>query len=329
MAESVAQFAARIKAKYPDYAQVPDAELVQRIVTKYPQYQSAVDLGQPGVSKPQIEMEESTAPKVVRAATGVLPAAGAIAGGAAASPGVVTTAVGSGLGAAAGEQARLLANRALFGNEETSPISKEGLERTAVEGGVTAATGLALGGAQKLAENLPGTKSYMAKAGQKFQEVMGAAGDMPVDVSGAGTKALEINDYAARGGSRPKIINDFIKRVTDPEKGPLTYAEARDFESNASRLSADEAKRLTPKVRFLLNQFRSELRDAVAQTAAQAGKQQAYQEALKSYARGAAAQELAGTAKDLLTKEALKGVAKGAGIGAGGALGYEIYRQTR
>lgn len=45
MPESVAQFAARIKSKYPDYQSVPDKELVDRIIAKHPEYKSQVDLG--------------------------------------------------------------------------------------------------------------------------------------------------------------------------------------------------------------------------------------------------------------------------------------------
>ena len=44
MPESVAQFAARIKSKYPDYVSVPDRELVDRILTKYPEYKDQVSL---------------------------------------------------------------------------------------------------------------------------------------------------------------------------------------------------------------------------------------------------------------------------------------------
>lgn len=45
MAESVEQFAARIKSKYPDYQSVPDKELVDRIIAKHPEYKSQVDFG--------------------------------------------------------------------------------------------------------------------------------------------------------------------------------------------------------------------------------------------------------------------------------------------
>ena len=45
--ESVTQFAARIKSKYPDYSDIPDAELVSRIIDKHPEYKEAVDLSTP------------------------------------------------------------------------------------------------------------------------------------------------------------------------------------------------------------------------------------------------------------------------------------------
>ncbi len=40
---SVKDFAAKIKAKYPDYSNVDDSELVKRITAKYPEYNEQVD----------------------------------------------------------------------------------------------------------------------------------------------------------------------------------------------------------------------------------------------------------------------------------------------
>jgi len=45
--ESVSEFAQRIKTKYPDYAEIPDEELVTRILDKHPDYRPMVDLGNP------------------------------------------------------------------------------------------------------------------------------------------------------------------------------------------------------------------------------------------------------------------------------------------
>ena len=54
MAETVEQFAARIKAKYPDYQSVPDKELVDRIIAKHPEYKSQVDFAAP---KEQVDVK--------------------------------------------------------------------------------------------------------------------------------------------------------------------------------------------------------------------------------------------------------------------------------
>lgn len=63
---SVEQFAAKIKAKYPDYASVPDDELARRIVEKYPEYKAQVSF-QP-IAAPVGELPGST-PRL-RAAAG-------------------------------------------------------------------------------------------------------------------------------------------------------------------------------------------------------------------------------------------------------------------
>jgi hypothetical protein len=46
MALSIPEFAAKIKAKYPDYSGIEDTVLVNKIVAKYPDYASQVDMGQ-------------------------------------------------------------------------------------------------------------------------------------------------------------------------------------------------------------------------------------------------------------------------------------------
>ena len=46
----IPQFAAKIKAKYPEYKDVNDTLLVKRIVEKYPEYKESVDLS--GIEEP-------------------------------------------------------------------------------------------------------------------------------------------------------------------------------------------------------------------------------------------------------------------------------------
>lgn len=56
---SPAQFAARIKSKYPEYKDIADDVLAQKVVSKYPEYAESVDFG---VKKK--EPSDSTTPKV-------------------------------------------------------------------------------------------------------------------------------------------------------------------------------------------------------------------------------------------------------------------------
>lgn len=125
------------------------------------------------------------------------------------------------------------------------------------------------------------------RAGAKFQQVMGAAKDVPVDVAKPGAASLRVMELSERGGSMPKAIRDFLKRVTDPSKAELTYGEARDFYSNLSRLSADETRRLTPVMRREVGQVRALLNEALSGSAESVGQGATYRSAMKEYARAA------------------------------------------
>jgi hypothetical protein len=48
---NIQEFAQSIKAKYPQYNDIPDAELGQRMLTKYPQYQDLITPDQPTAPK--------------------------------------------------------------------------------------------------------------------------------------------------------------------------------------------------------------------------------------------------------------------------------------
>lgn len=160
----------------------------------------------------------------------------------------------------------------------------------AVENPKTALTVAALGAAVPAAVRAWPTK---AKAAGQFQQVMGKVGSDPVDVGQAGNAALRISELAERGASMPKVVRDLIKRATDPEKGEITYKEARDFYSNISRLSADEYQRLNPVVKMEVGKLRVALDRALAKTAANGGEEATYRAAMKQYALASRINELA------------------------------------
>lgn len=158
-------------------------------------------------------------------------------------------------------------------------------------------------------ELLPSTE----KAGQLFFELEKIAGKVPVNVNDPGKVATKIWDLAQAGGTRPKIITDFLRRVTTPSGAPMDYAEMRKFYQNATRLSADEANRLTPAVKRLIGEFTQKLGDSLWEAAQSVGQGDRYNRAMKSY-RSAAKFE--GYMNKTLPK-----VGKAAAIGAAGATG--------
>lgn len=122
------------------------------------------------------------------------------------------------------------------------------------------------------------------RAGAKFQQVMGAAKDIPVDLAEAGNTALRITQLSERGSSMPMAVRKFIAYATDPNKPPMTYEVARDFASNISRLSVDEMKRLQPVVKREIAQMSAQLNKANAEAAKAAGKGAEYKSAMREYA---------------------------------------------
>lgn len=143
-------------------------------------------------------------------------------------------------------------------------------------------------------------------AGELFSKVGAAAKGLPVDVAQPGNLALEAQELSKQGNSMPKVIRDFINRTTDPNKPPLTYEEARQFYSSASRLSANEASRLSPVMSRQVNKFRAALNESIADTTDQAGKLDEYVDAMKEYRR---ASQIGDLSKAVATKVIPAGVA--------------------
>lgn len=122
-----------------------------------------------------------------------------------------------------------------------------------------------------------------ARAGQKFQSVMAAAKDIPIDVAGPGNVALRIGELAERGASMPKAVNDFLKYATNPQKPPMDYKVARDFASNIGRLSAKEVSRLNPVMQKHVADLSVALNESIVKAAQAAGKADEYVAAMNEY----------------------------------------------
>lgn len=121
---------------------------------------------------------------------------------------------------------------------------------------------------------LASSKSVGAKA---LQAASQKAGNAPVELSPRTNELVEeIVREGKSGGTVPKVITDLLDRVgpstrqaAEAAPGPLTYNEARSFQSNASSLSASEQMALKGKMKSLIPQFAKSFGRDV-QTAAEA-----------------------------------------------------------
>lgn len=174
--------------------------------------------------------------------------------------------------------------------------------------------------ASKASEMIPSA----TRAGKNFEAVARVANKHAVDMTDKlGQSLLRIQQLAERGGSGsnfgPVPIRKFFQRVTNPEMGPLTYEEARDFYSNVSRLSADEMNRLTPPMKRAVAQFARDLGDTITTTATHAGKGEQYLKAMSEYAKSMRLRDF----MDDVKKAGIKALPWGA-AGAAGTAGALI-----
>lgn len=155
-----------------------------------------------------------------------------------------------------------------------------------------------------------------ARAGEKFQAVMSKAENVTPDLSNARAVAGRIKELAARGGRQPQVVRQFVSRVNAPEAAPMNYRELFDFASNASRLSAEEGKRLTPVVKREVGQFSRALNEARAAAADQVGMRPVFDSAMNEYRNAARMKDAA---------QAIKKFGRRGLLGATGAYGtYEL-----
>jgi hypothetical protein len=170
----------------------------------------------------------------------------------------------------------------------------------------------------KAAEAVPST----ARAGRAFESVMGAAKDIPLDVSEPGKVALRIADMAQRGGGTnwgPPPVRQFIQYITDPKKPDMTYEVARDFASNISRLSSKDLASVPPAMMREIGELRMTLNKAIGEAAQQVGKLGDYEAAMKEYAQAAKVRDAA--------QDIVKGFKRGLPFASGTAAGHYAYQK--
>lgn len=116
-----------------------------------------------------------------------------------------------------------------------------------------------------------------AKAGGKFEQVMTAAKDVPIDTAGAAKAVERAKELGQSGATLPKIFRDFIKN------SPTTYEEGRNFAINASKLSSRESSAMTGAMKSQIAEFASAMKNANREAAAKVGMGELYDQAMKEY----------------------------------------------
>lgn len=337
---SAEEFAGKIKAAYPDYASVPDQELTAKILQKYPDYQSQVlppgaAQARAAVAKPLAanlpqtvtpqpgEDFNATMDRAVQAGKKSLQNSDvmrminthAVGQGIADAPKALAAASIPAIAAAPGAAAG-----ATLGGSALGYLGQKGAEAA----GASPATAANISGAGQLiggiaggvgGAKLQGMLPSAARAGAAINDVKATVGDHTIDVSGPGNAALRAKQLADSGGGNVKIINDFIKRTTDPNKGPLTFAEARDFYSNSTKLTAAESMSTKPVMKAAVTAFNKQLGDALTEAAGRSGKAEQYTAAMKEYNQAKNVQAVGNKAVDYGKKAAL-------GVGS-----YEILKK--
>ncbi len=130
-----------------------------------------------------------------------------------------------------------------------------------------------------------------ARAAENIQSATQAAEGAAVNTEKVGQAGLRAIDLQATGGRMPRVVSQFMQRVTKPGAPDLTFEEARDFYSNLSRQSANEFNSMNPVMQRQVGMMKQALHEALVESADTAGAGSQYAKGISEYARSARAAE--------------------------------------
>lgn len=318
--------AGMVRAKYPGaYDDLDDATLEKNVLAKYPQYS---DLPRSQASSPAQVPQEGFGGALWNDIKGIGQGIAGMSGGNPA--GMAANAMQQGTQTAIDMGLRRQEGRSPAYNALASGMQLSGLmnprpmEEAANTGDVsgvyghtvvpvaTAISPLILEGvgrvAGKSADLIPSTE----RAGAALQDIKTTAGSVPIDMAKPGASALELYNQSQHGATLPKAVRQFVQRATQPGGEPITYAEAKDFQSNVSRLSANERMNLNPNTARLLGQLNADLKGSLEDAADTVGKGQKFTDAMKEYHNAMTLKGWTDTAKAYAWKAALGALGVGA-----------------
>ena len=205
-------------------------------------------------------------------------------------------------------------------NESSTPVTNASLIYAAPTVGESAGKA-----ATRVGEMLHPEAGKQA-AGELFDEVSKTVGQHTVQMTDKMASALdEIKQAIDTGGSNPQVVNKFVTRISDLEKGPITYDEARGFYKNLGDFSQTERGALNKNMGRLINNFKQSLGESIKATADAGQKLEQYQGAMTGWAKAATDQAQLEKAKAVIGK--YSGRALEGAVGAGGA--YALWKELK
>lgn len=315
MPDTIIDLGKKVKAKYPgQYDDLPDAEVGRRVKAKFPgQYDDFADVQAPPLPGRPLPPElQQPSPQLADTMLG-----GLTMGDLSQMPERLTGALAQGLQQPLTNDPKLLAQAAnVLGGvpkqSELTPNQQVGAKTAAITAGSMVAA--------PLVKALTGLMPSTANAGAKFESVMGAAKDVPIDTAAADDIMARAEELRQRGSTLPKVLRDYAKARSTGE--PMTYETGRDFASNAGALSAREATATNAKMQAQVNQFAAAMKDANREAAVKVGMGDLYDAAIKEYRQAKTMSDAAQVIKKWGTRAALA-----ATLGAAGKAGYDIYER--
>lgn len=318
--------AAQLSPEQATIASLPNA--AQQAKASQPQ------LGDPNANLSQSQLGESatdipTAANVLEHSVGPagfaakhpVQAAAAIPGallGAAVAPATIAGAAGVGAaGAGMGSQV----TQVLSGK---NPLSSDSLTETGKNTAIGGAVGATLGTVSPVAQWISASKA----SGAKFlQAAADKAATQAVTLSPETNKLVdEIMQQDASGNPAPGVIKKLLERLgpnpnslAGAEPGPLTYPEARNFQSNASRLSAAEKLDDKGSMKALMAKFSKSFGQDVSSAADDAGVGTLHRAGMQQYATA--------SSRDKILSTVGKAALASTGIGGSAIAGYELLKK--
>lgn len=121
-----------------------------------------------------------------------------------------------------------------------------------------------------------------AHAGGVLGDVTEAANNVRVPLSKVTAPLQRVTELGERGGTLPTSANALLKRTQ--MLGDMTFPEARDYYSNISSLSADDANKLSPVMKRAVGAMKAGFHGDLTEAANQVGMGDEYANAMKEYA---------------------------------------------